>query len=275
MEELPEISFGGVKLETPKTKQKRISALLWGPAGQGKTTLAGTAPGRKLWINFDVDGTNAVSYRDDVAVFDLAPSPNNIVMKFRKGIPAEVSEAIEQYDPDTIVIDSLTNFGEKALAHGIIEAQGTSKGRKATIEDPGYAGYGNKNVWTRLIVKNFLEETAKLNKHVIFIAHEDKPLMDDQGIVLYISIMLGSSLNAQVPIDFSEVWHVSDTGKERRIAIRQSRSRRPMKSRMFISSGDPEFVWNYDADTDEGSGISDWYDQWSSNDGKKIELPTK
>ena len=99
--------------------------------------------------------------------------------------------------------------------------------------------------------------------------------MDDQGIVLYISIMLGSSLNAQVPIDFSEVWHVSDTGKERRIAIRQSRSRRPMKSRMFISSGDPEFVWNYDADTDEGSGISDWYDQWSSNDGKKIELPTK
>jgi len=44
---------------------------------------------------------------------------------------------------------------------------------------------------------------------------------------------------------------------------------------MFISSGDPEFVWNYDADTDEGSGISDWYDQWSSNDGKKIELPTK
>ena len=42
---------------------------------------------------------------------------------------------------------------------------------------------------------------------------------------------------------------------------------------MFLTSGKPEFVWNYNADTDKGEGIVDWYKEWGKNEGKKINLP--
>jgi hypothetical protein len=216
-----EIKIGKTEITTPSTSPKRISMLLWGPSGGGKTTLAATAPGTKLWISFDPDGTDVLSYRDDVIVMDLASSPDNIVMGFRK-----------------------------------------SDG-----------GYGNKNTWTQLIVKNLLQITGRLNRHVIFIAHEDKPEKDDKGVILYISIMLGSSLNEQLPTRISEIWNLHDTGKERRIAIRACRARKPMKTRMFLTAGEPEFVWSYDADMDKGPGIADWYSQWVRNAGRKIELP--
>ena len=272
-----EIKIGKTDITTPSTSPKRISMLLWGPSGGGKTTLAATAPGTKLWISFDPDGTDVLSYRDDVIVMDLASSPDNIVMGFRKfdgGTCREIDKFLQEHEEvQTVVIDSLTAFGDKALQHGVVEAQATPKGRSATIEDPGYGGYGNKNTWTQLIVKNLLQITGRLNKHVIFIAHEDKPEKDDKGVVLYISIMLGSSLNEQLPTRISEIWNLHDTGKERRIAIRACRARKPMKTRMFLTSGEPEFVWKYDADVDKGPGIADWYGQWVKNAGRKIELP--
>ena len=171
------------------------------------------------------------------------------------------------------MFDSLTTFGEKALVHGVVEARRTTKGKSSTLEDPGFSGYGNKNTWTTAAVREILKVTAQHNRHVIFIAHEDKPVTNDQGIVMYISIMLGSSLNEQLPIKISEIWNLTDTGRERRIAVRNCRARKPMKSRMFITSGDPEFNLDYNADTFEGEGITEWYQRWIDNDKRKIGLP--
>ena len=173
-----------------------------------------------------------------------------------------------------MVFDSLTTFGDKCLTHGITKAQGTKKGKYSTIEDPGYSGYGNKNTWTRLCVKNLLKATGQVGRNMIFIAHEDKPVQNSEGVVLYISIMLGSSLNEQIPIDLSEIWNLSDTGRERRIAVRNCRNRKPLKSRMFITSGDPEFKWNYNSDSNNGDGIATWYEAWVKQGGKKLPLPT-
>lgn len=272
--ERPKIRLGGIEVETPKTRIKRFSLLLWGSSGCGKTTLAATAPGKKLWINFDNDGTDAIAHRDDIEMVDFSARPNDCVEHFKENDPLRLTTYLKEHpEVETIVFDSLTTFGDKALAHGIVKAQKTAKGRYATIEDPGYSGYGNKNTWTRLCVKNLLKTTGALNKNIIFIAHEDKPVTNNQGEVLFISIMLGSSLNEQVPIDLSEIWNLSDTGTDRKIAVRNCRFRKPVKSRMFITSKSPEFIWNYDALTDEGEGITDWYERWKSNDGKKIALP--
>lgn len=269
-----EIEIGGVKVETPQQVLSRISLLLWGSSGSGKTTLAATAPGKKLWINFDPDGTNAITNRDDIEVVDFSGQPDNCVMKFRKENPIGLNEYLQEHpEIETVVVDSLTMFGEAALQHGVVEARSTPKGAGATIEDPGYSGYGNKNTWTRLLVKNILQVTKKNGRHAIFIAHEDKPVTDKEGIVLFISIMLGSSLIEQVPIRLSEIWNLTDTGEERRIAVRNCRWRKPMKSRMFITSGEPEFVWNFDADKLEGEGIAEWFDAWKKNKGRKIPLP--
>ena len=50
----PLIEIGGQS--SSQETVRRFSAVLWGPAGMGKTTLAMTAPGRKALINFDPDG---------------------------------------------------------------------------------------------------------------------------------------------------------------------------------------------------------------------------
>ena len=272
--EQPSMKLGGVDLVTPQARISRFSLMLWGSSGGGKTTLACTSPGKKLLISYDPDGSDAIAYRDDVVVMDLANEPNRSVESFKEDDPLRLTRFLEENeDIKTVIFDSLTTFGDKAPTHGVTVAANTAKGRGATIEDPGYAGYGNKNTWTRLCVKNLLKATGRTGRNMIFIAHEDKPTVNKDGQVLFISIMLGSSLNEQIPIDLSEIWNLTDTGKERRIAVRNSRMKKPLKSRMFITSGEPEFDWKYDADEDEGPGIETWYDQWVANGGKKIPLP--
>ena len=46
---------GGVQITKPNELPDEMFGLIWGPAGTGKTTLACTAPGNKLLINFDPD----------------------------------------------------------------------------------------------------------------------------------------------------------------------------------------------------------------------------
>lgn len=268
-----------LSIQRPVQKFTRFSGLIWGSAGCGKTTLASTAPGLKLWLSFDDQATTPIMTRDDIIEVPLFDKANNIVERFKdqkdmlgleKFFKSEEGEAVE-----TVVFDSLTTFGEKALFHGVDVARGTPKGRGATIEDPGFSGYGNKNTWTRLLVINLLRLTHKYNKHCIFIAHEDKPTTNDQGAVLFISIMLGSALNEQVGLQINEIWWLNDTGKDRRIAIRPCRMRKPMKTRMFSAMGSAEFLWDYNAETLKGDGIAEWYEAWKAGGYAKLPVPTK
>lgn len=269
---MTDLELSGLPVLSPTQRRQRLSLLIWGTSGCGKTTLAATAPGRKLWINFDPDGTESLLGRDDILIADFSREPSASVVKFREENPIRIEKFITDNDIDTVVFDSLTSYGEKALHYGVKVAQGTPKGRSATLEDPGFSGYGNKNTWTRLVVRNLLQATGKLEKHCIFIAHEDKPTTNEQGTVLFISIMLGSALNEQVPVSLSEIWHMSDTGKKRMIAIRPCRMHKPMKTRMFKTTGEPEFAWVYNADTGEGETIAKWYNEWVAK-GSKIDLP--
>lgn len=269
-----EIKLGNIEIKKPVSLIRRMSVLIWGPSGCGKTTLASTMPGEILWINFDPDGTATLASLNGIHVVDFSDQPPNCVMKFRKENPLDLKSFLKENSKiKTVVFDSLTTYGDKAMYHGVVEAQSTSKGRGATLEDPGYAGYGNKNTWMRQCVKHMLAVTSVAGVHMVFIAHEDKPEKDSSGNLLYISIMLGSSLNVQIPVDLSEIWHLEDTGKKRRIAIRACRSYKPMKTRIFLTSKEPEFDWNYDAETGEGDRMEDWYKAWVDNGGKKIPLP--
>jgi len=254
-----------------------MAILLWASSGDGKTTLASTAPGKKLWVSFDPDATACLGPRDDIVEVKLYDQPARIVEKFKlEDGPffRDLDKMLEaDQDIETVVVDSITTFRDKAMIHGVVVAKGTAKGRASTIEDPGYAGYGNLNTWTRQLVANMLIVTAKHNRHLVLIAHEDKPTTDSQGQFLYISIMLGSSLNVQVPVNITECWHMLDTGKKRLIQIRPCRSFKPMKTRMFRTTGEPEFVWNYNDETKEGEGITTWYNRWKDAKFGKIDLP--
>lgn len=264
-EQIP-IKIAGVEVEPAKAKNHRLSMLLWGPSGSGKTTLAATAPGKKLLISFDPDGAASIANRDDVDVVDLSAAKPMITEKFKQDNVLGLASSLEAYD--TIIVDSLTSVAQLCLMQGI----GSVKG--ATIERPSPGAYGVRNALTLQLVMNMLRLTGRENKHVIFIAHEATPVTNDDGVVLFITVMLGGQLPEQASLNFSECWNLSDTGRERRIAIRNVRQRKPMKSRMFDSSKTAEFKLTYDADKLKGDGIGEWFEAWKEAGFKKIPVPS-
>lgn len=263
------IKLGGVEIKNNNDieRTRRLAMLLWGSSGTGKTTLAATAMGRKLWINFDPDGPDAIVGVPNVDVVDLSASSNTIMEQFKKADnPLGLKSVIENYD--TIIVDSMTNVVYKALHSGISTVKG------ATVERPSPGAYQVRNALTMQLTKNLLKLTSVYNKNIIIICHEAAPMTNDEGAVQSITLMLGGQLPEQTSLDFSEVWNLSDTGKERRIAVRPVRFRKPMKSRMFSTKAKSEFVWKYDAENLTGEGISDWYQRWQESGYKKIAIPT-
>ena len=176
-------------------------------------------------------------------------------------------DKIDNPEIKTVVFDSITSFNEMSLKHGITEVRG------ASMEMPTLQGYGRRNSYTMQGIMSVIRATGALNKHCIFIAHEDMPQKDELTGAVMVSILVGGKMQSEIPIKLSEVWHLQDTGKKRIITIRSSRLRKPMKSRMFIGSEESEFTWNFNPESWEGEGIETWYNNWVKNDGKKIELP--
>lgn len=265
------IKIGGVEATPAKARTGRMSMLLWGDAGVGKTTLAATLPGKKLHICYDPEGAQSLSGFDDVDTIDLSASSASLVEQFKsEKNPLGLKDAIGVYD--SIIFDSLTNIEDKTLTHGINNTNG------ATVERPSPGAYGVRSALIIRLVKNVLMVTREAGIHVCFIAHEGSPSMDDKGVITEISLSLGGQLPGKVGIDLSEIWTVYDTGRERRIAVRPVRKRKPMKTRMWQTSGEAEFVWQFDAENpmsekNKGHRIEDWWQAYQKNGGDKIPLP--
>ena len=265
---IPEMNLGTVQITTPKTQVRRVSLVLWGPSGGGKTTLAATAHRPILWVNFDPDGTSSLMDQEGIYIADFSTESPNKIVTFKHENCGGIKAILDEHeDIQTVVFDSVTSLNLMALQHGITEING------ATFEAPTLAGYGRRNSYTFQAILSVVKLTAKYNKHLIVICHEDVPQKDELTGAMMVSILIGGKMQSEIPIRFSEVWYLQDTGKDRKITIRSSRLRKPMKSRMFIQGGESEFVWKFNPESWEGAGIEDWYDLWVANDGRKIELP--
>ena len=74
----------------------------------------------------------------------------------------------------------------------------------------------------------------------MFIAHEAAPHLNDQGVVMSITMSLGGQLTTNAPIDFSEVWAMEDTGRRDASlfvqCVRVDRARRGYSVPMVILS---------------------------------------
>jgi len=194
-------------------------------------------------------------------------NPNKVVT-FKHENAGGIKQVLED-NPEiqTVVFDSITSFNEMALKHAVSEVRG------ASMELPTLQGYGRRNSYTMQGIMSVIRTTGALNKHCIFIAHEDSPSKDEMTGAMMVSILVGGKMQSEIPIKLSEVWHMEDTGKDRKITIRSSRMRKPMKSRMFVQSEDSSFTWKFNPESWEGVGIADWYDKWVDNKGRKIDLP--
>lgn len=277
---MTDITFNGVPMKQPGETTKRLSILVWGKAGSGKTTLATTMPGKKMWINFDPDGTDSIPKRDDVLIFDFSDrTPANLMSMFQKDQDA-LERLIKEHNIDSVIIDSVTAFAEKALEHSVMEL--ASSKNRISITAPGQAGYAAANAYTKVMTNKINQACNRLNKHFMLICHEKEEMHeDDKGNSLpsTFSVYLGSALKQQIPLKLSEVWCLEDvgtTGSKKRLWIRANTTRNPMKTRMFKTTGSAFFDWAYDPDNMKGMLISDWFNAWvkaSESGGMKIDLP--
>lgn len=246
----------------------RVSMVLWGEAGCGKTFFAATAPGKILLINIDPDGYQSLPKDDRIMLLDISNEPNSYVVEQAKTSDPFGIKTILKENPDisTVVVDSVTKFADRATQHAIGKAPGS------TFENPGPSAYGYRNRFTLQLVSNILIATGSLTKHVIFICHEDVPKLDDKGAVVSITLLLGGSLPQEVPLQISEVWHMRDTGTERRITVRSAGLRKPMKTRMFSTANGIEFTSSTKA-APSRVRLDTLIEQWYAKKLEQLPLP--
>lgn len=222
---------------------------------------------------FDPDGAASLKRNDTDCVIDLSKAQDSVCAKFVDANSSELKsiEALAKNNEfNTLVLDSLTSLGNKALMHGIaINAH-----MKSTVMAPGLVGYGAKNTIVNRTVSNLLAITQRHNKHCIIIGHEDAGKTNNDGVVIKQTLMLGSSLVVEIPKDMSEVWYISDNNGKHEVLLRPRYPLSPMGSRMFDTRTKSSFFWKYDPITGEGTGIKHWLDTWAKNEYNKISIPT-
>lgn len=284
-EEPKTLQLGPVEVQTGRETPSRMAVLLWGAATCGKTTFAATAPGKKLWLSFGDNEHVSVSNRDDVVVANVSDmSYQDLFKHAQNDNPFGLAQFLEaNEDVETVVVDSITAIEYKALQKAVGEKIGGGRGFTPTMEAPGISAYGGRNAIVLETLTGILRVTAKYNVHVIFTAHEADPTMVEgkTDVIDYISIMLGGKLVNNTTWRLSEIWYMSQdmstVKRPRRLAVRPTRKRRPMKSRMFNLKDAAEFELVYDNEKpDEAKGqmtIAQWYNDWIENEKNRIPLP--
>ncbi len=276
-----DIEIDGIKIPTLAEAEKRFSLLLWGPAGCGKTVWACSLPGRKLLINFDPDGPSSLGDRDDIIIIDLSGEKHTVVDKFKTdddpllplaGKSFRLSKILIDLDISGVIVDSCSAFSQLATDQGISVTKG------ATVERPSPGAYGARNALTLRMMSGILRTTKRFNRHVIFITHEDDAgVRNSEGELLHITMLIGGKLGSQTALQISEVWHMGDDGKQRKVMIRPARMRKPMKTRMFSADSTIEFTCKYkqfgpDAPYGEHS-LASFIEEWEEHGHAKIQVP--
>ena len=260
--------LGGVPLRSPDADRINLSLLLWGDAGCGKTTLAMTAPGHKLVLMFDPDGDMSITGREDVKVLDLSGHTYaQVIDRFRSADPYGI-EAFLKANPqfETVVWDSVTAYSYIALQEAV------SKNKNSSIEQPGIHGFQYRNASVLRAATALMSICKRLNRNIIFITHEGVAKTDTDGNMVSVTMALSESTTNLVALRINEVWHMTDTGREHKLAVRPHRMRKPMKTRMW-NAVTPEFTWRYDPINNTGDGIATWFNAWRKGGGVKLPLP--
>lgn len=278
-----QIMLGNVPVTSGVDALERMAIMLWGPASVGKTTFAATAPGTKLWLSFGDNEHVPVAHRKDVLIANLSGLGLDDLFNQMDGRdPFGLDKILAVHnDIETVVCDSATALVYLCLLRAIDNKVGAGKGFVPSIEAPGLSAYGARNGLLIKALTGMLRITAKHGVHFIVTAHESDPemrIVDGKQVIDKISIMLGGQIVNNVTFRLSEIWFMSqeNTGAhQRKIAIRPTRLRRPMKTRMFTDVSEPDFFLKYDANKpDKGqTTIASFYDMWKANGGKKIPIP--
>src|SRR5215472_3119349 len=162
------VSLGGVQLRPTSTVDARLSMLVWGDAGCGKTTLAATAPGHKLFVLMDPDGDVSLTTRSGCTILDLSDQKYlQIIEKFRSDDPYGIERyLVTNPHVETVVWDSITKYAYCALQEAV------SKNRSSRMEQPGMHGYTWRNASVLRAAVSLMTITKRQKRNIIFVTHE-------------------------------------------------------------------------------------------------------
>lgn len=285
-EVLKSFKVGPVEAIQGDRSPSRAAVLLWGPAGAGKTTFAGTAPGLKLWFAFGDNEAAPVSRRKDVQIADVSGLDyNELFNHCQNDNPFGLDKILAENEAITsVVVDSATAIAYKALQKSVLgEKNGAGSRFVPSMSAPGIAAYGGRNAIVLETLSGFLRVTAKHNVNIIVTAHEDDPTMKKETVngkveelIDYIGIQLGGKLVNNMTWRWSEIWHLRDVDMVKKLTVRNYGQRRPMKTRMFSTRDKfPVIDLSYDPDkADDAKGqmtIAGWHEEWL--DGGRVSLP--
>lgn len=263
-----------VKVDVGRIEPQKFtfSILLWGEPGAGKTRLATTAPGNKLFLMFDNNGDNTIGqskYEKDCLVYkayknlslDLVKSGYN---SFEN--PFGIAEVCKANEIKTVIFDSTTSYDDLCLKYAITQVD------KATIDKPSLQGYGIRNTAMQEAIRNLMAFCSRNELNLIVIAHSAPPEKDETTGAMSQTLMLGGKLPAILPSKFDEVWYLDKRGADYFIMLSATRKIKPMKTRMF-SALVPEFQWKLNEETDKHT-IKEWYNLWVEGKGAKVPVPS-
>lgn len=255
----------------------RIAIVIWGSAGCGKTTLAATMPRPILYLQFDPGGHKSILNMDGVYRFDLSRENSSITNILMKENPLGIEQYIKEKEIKTVILDSTTTLSDLALENAIrfgLPGIGPHLYMKKPItrEAPGLNGYGHRNAQMLEMIKQLMRSTYRANAHFVILAHEAAPEKDDNGVVLFITMMLGGNLPEYMGLNVDEIWMMSQDDKKYRIAVRPARMRKPMKTRMFRMDDAIEWEWKFDPLTWKGTTLEGLIEQYRKA-GTKIPVP--
>lgn len=262
-----------IEIQQPDELPPRLTGVLWGKTGCGKTTFLSSLPQPILFVMLDPDGKESIPPECEHYIIDLSSlSDGETVRAIKNTVPA----MIERIDKPTasVVVDSLTILAERGLNYAIEQNVGAGKEFKPTIEAPGQTAYGARRQYIIHAVSNILKATAKRGFHCFFTTH-DTEVTDDAGKIINYTMMLGGKANNDVGLKISECWWMREHDGKWFIATRNCRSREPIKSRIFDSKKAPEFELKFDPNlgSDQPHAIAVWHKLWMGGGKKKLPLP--
>ena len=141
-----------IKTRKPGSLTKSRSYAIYGPAGTGKTTLAGTFPGPVLLIDMNDRGDDSVAeLADKLEVVDVSSEEE------LEDIYWELKSGAWKGKFSTVIIDTVTQL-QQIIIEELVETKG-KKSRKFADKNAGDWGTMTKQDWGTV--------SSKMKKHIV------------------------------------------------------------------------------------------------------------
>jgi hypothetical protein len=156
---------------------RKVNAVIYGPSGAGKTTLACTAPGPRLWFNFDPSGLTVVDWDDSDNLLPNDPLTQEPITQFDVSEPQHWSlfdsllSEMESAGKDlrevasTIIIDTGTYMAKLYDSYLLSTAGPVGRVHPKHMSRIDYAIHAAE-VWTTLVRLCHLPTNIVITCHV-------------------------------------------------------------------------------------------------------------